>query len=101
MQLDSSPIPQDTDRVARLAAIAARIGSAILDAERLLTAERADFLRTIAPEIRRLAAETEELASRLDPIGEVEIVVTCRHCRHEQPTPIDWSAPCPACGGER
>lgn len=102
MQPAPSPIAHNAQPDAlTLASVAARIGSAILDAERLPAAERAAFLRTIAPEIRTLASKVDALANQIEPIGEVEIVAICRHCGHEQPTPIDWSAPCPACGGER
>lgn len=111
MQPRPSPIshdPHSTDAptsapptILTLASVTARIGKALVDAERLPPTERGEFLRKIAPEIRTLASKVDALANQIEPIGEVEIVVTCRHCAHTQPTPIDWSAPCPGCGGER
>lgn len=111
MQLHPSPISHDQRQdyasastpptILTLASATVRIGEALLTAERLPPGERAELLRTIAAEQRALASKVDALANHLDPLGDAVVVVRCRHCGDEQPTPIDWSAPCGACGGER
>lgn len=76
-----------------LALVAARIGSALVDASRLSPTAAADLLRRIATETRELAGRIDALASSLDPIEDAEIVVTCSTCGTGRP----WQPGLPAC----